>query len=68
MKTTKGGPDTYVGLLEKTDLGVWCDCFTAAIAGTVAAHRGEPNPNVVVRIASSVADRALRECTQRRKR
>jgi hypothetical protein len=67
-KTTKAGPDSLLQArkMSRYEHEVWRVCFAAAIAGTLSAHRGVPNPDVVIRIAAVMADRALVEC-QRRK-
>lgn len=55
-------------LLTKLDHLCWRECFAAAIAGTVSAHRGVPNPDLVVRLAAEIADHALAQCRKRRKK
>jgi hypothetical protein len=66
-RVTKVGQDSYPGLLSRTDHQTWRECFAAAIAGTVSAHRSVPNPELVVRIAAKTADLALFECRRRRR-
>lgn len=68
MRTTKAGqassknPASLDGIDHKT----WRECFAAAIAGAVAAHRRAPNPKIVARLAARIADHALEECRKRR--
>lgn len=70
MKTTKAGRDSSAAqppqLLNPIDHQTWRECFAAAIGGTLSAHRGVPNPEIVVGLAATVADRALIECRRRR--
>jgi hypothetical protein len=51
--------------LNRDELQSWHAYFAAAISGIVAAHRRTPNPELVTRIASRIADRALDECRMR---
>jgi hypothetical protein len=41
---------------------MWCACFLAAIAGVSAAQRAAPNPDLIVRFAAQIAERAVAEC------
>ena len=71
MKRTKAGQDSSSPRpepkLTKHAHALWRECFAAAIAGTISAHRGVPNPDVVIRLAATMADRALTECRKRSK-
>jgi hypothetical protein len=68
-KITKAGPDSLSlpRKMSRYEHEIWRTCFAAAIAGTLGAHRGVPNPDVVIRLAATMADRALDECRQRRR-
>jgi hypothetical protein len=64
-RTTKVGKASTPRLAHD-DHKLWCACFTAAIGGIMAAHRRTPNPDLVIRLASRVADRGFQECRRRK--
>jgi len=67
-KTMKAGLDSSSQhKMSRYEHETWRACFAAAIAGTLSAHRGIPNPDVVIRLAATMADRAIEECRNRRK-
>lgn len=67
-KSTKAGLESSSHLsMKRREHEMWRACFAAAIAGTLSAHRGMPNPDVVIRLAATMADRALDECVKRYK-
>lgn len=70
MKSTKGGRVFSSAIPRKRinnpkEMDTWRECFAAAISGTVCAHRGLPNPEIIIKLASAIADRALDECRKR---
>lgn len=70
MKTTKAGRVSLTtktpARLKRSDLSTWRECFAAAIAGAVAAHRRVPNAESVVKFAAQIADHALDESRKRK--
>lgn len=68
IRSTKAGQASSPAHLSTGDLRAWRDFLHAAIAGITSAHRRTPNPDMVVRLAAQIADRAMTECDKRSKR
>jgi hypothetical protein len=63
---TRAGQDSTFPRHSGSDHDTWRECFAAAIAGTIAAHRTTPLVDEVVPFAAKIADLALEECRKRR--
>jgi hypothetical protein len=47
------------------DRELWLQFYAAALAGSVASQRGQPNPKAIVRSSAAIADAALEEMQRR---
>jgi hypothetical protein len=53
-------------VLSADDYQAWLACFQAAISGSLAAQRGDADPEVISQFAANLADCAIVEARKRR--